>query len=171
VKGALAGTVAEYGLTRLPEDSSTAIVVSNGNAGDVDEWGIELGATISVGRGVSVGGSYTFFDFTINKQEAGDVLEPNTPRHKGTISLAYSGGNGVDLGLDVRLVGGYPWAVGVFRGYVPGSQILNLSAGYRLTPNLRVHAIGTNILDQQRFQMFGGSVNGRRVLAGVTTTL
>ncbi len=69
-----------------------------------------------------------------------------------------------------RLVDGYAWAVGIYRGYVPPSQTANLSAGYRISENLRINATGTNILNQQRFQMFGGSVIGRRVLAGVTAT-
>jgi hypothetical protein len=34
--------------------------------------------------------------------------------------------------------------------------------------NLRVHASATNLFDQQRFQLYGGSVIGRRVLGGIT---
>jgi hypothetical protein len=37
-------------------------------------------------------------------------------------------------------------------------------------PSFRVFAVGTNIFDQQRYQLFGGSVIGRRVLGGVTAT-
>jgi hypothetical protein len=33
-----------------------------------------------------------------------------------------------------------------------------------------VYANATNLLDQQRFQVYGGSVIGRRVLAGMTST-
>jgi outer membrane receptor protein involved in Fe transport len=53
---------------------------------------------------------------------------------------------------------------------VPSAEVLNLSAGYRINSYIRVHATGTNLLDQERFQLYGGSVIGRRVLAGVTTT-
>jgi outer membrane receptor protein involved in Fe transport len=51
---------------------------------------------------------------------------------------------------------------------VPASEFLNLSAGYRVNNNLRVHATATNVLDEKRFQMYGGSVIGRRVLGGIT---
>ncbi|MBA3445916.1 MAG: TonB-dependent receptor [Gemmatimonadales bacterium] len=45
---------------------------------------------------------------------------------------------------------------------------MNLSAGYRISNNLRIHGTATNLLDQERFQLYGGSVIGRRVLAGLT---
>jgi hypothetical protein len=57
---------------------------------------------------------------------------------------------------------------GVFQGYVPSSELLNVSAGFRVNNNLRIHGIATNLLDQQRFQLYGGSVIGRRVLGGIT---
>ena len=46
----------------------------------------------------------------------------------------------------------------------------SLGAGYRINNNVRVHATATNLFDQQRFQMFGGSVIGRRVLGGITAS-
>ncbi|MDQ3427386.1 MAG: TonB-dependent receptor [Gemmatimonadota bacterium] len=48
------------------------------------------------------------------------------------------------------------------------SEFVNLSAGYRISNNLRIHGTATNLLDQERFQLYGGSVIGRRVLAGLT---
>ena len=51
---------------------------------------------------------------------------------------------------------------------MPASEFVNLSAGYRVNNYFRIHATATNLLDQERFQMYGGSVIGRRVLGGVT---
>jgi outer membrane receptor protein involved in Fe transport len=56
----------------------------------------------------------------------------------------------------------------VFQGYVPATEQLNLGAGFRLNNNLRIHGTATNVLDQEQFQLYGGSVIGRRVLAGLT---
>ena len=42
--------------------------------------------------------------------------------------------------------------------------------GYRVKNNLRLFANTTNLLDQKRFQLYGGSVIGRRFLGGVTAT-
>ena len=169
VHQALAGTTAEFGLTRLP-NGRTAIVVSYGNAGVADVRGLELGASVELTNAVRLGGSYTMLDVDIKQQQQGDVLLPNTPKHKGTISISYSGRKGLDIGVDARIVAGYSWAIGVWRGYIPASQTVNLTAGYRVSPLLRVHALATNVFDEQRFQLYGGSVIGRRVLAGVTAT-
>jgi hypothetical protein len=37
-----------------------------------------------------------------------------------------------------------------------------------LTRALTASVVGTNILDQQRFQFYGGSLVGRRVMASMT---
>lgn len=169
VRQALTGTTAEFGLTRL-ENGRTAIVVSYGNAGVADERGLEVGASLRVTDAVRLGGSYTMLDVDIKQQQQGDVLLPNTPKHKGTISFSYSGREGLDIGVDARLVAGYPWAIGVWRGFIPASQTVNLTAGYRVSTLLRVHALATNVFDEPRFQIYGGSVIGRRVLVGVTAT-
>ncbi len=159
--------VAAAGLTRLG-NGSTAIVVSYANAGEVDEKGVELSGGYQLTNELSVTASYTYFDFEVKSQAVGDKLLPNTPQHKGTIAISYTGAQGLDLGANVKLVDGFEWAAGVFAGYVPAQETVDLTAGYRINNNLRIHAVATNVFDQQRFQMFGGSVIGRRVLGGVT---
>ena len=82
--------------------------------------------------------------------------------------MTYAGAQGFDGNVSLRLVDGYQWAAGIFQGYVPSSEFLNVSAGYRINNYVRIHATATNLFDQQRFQMYGGSVIGRRILGGVT---
>ena len=163
---------AALGLTRV--DGGTAIVVSYTNAGSVKQRGIELGFGVQLIDELRFDGSYTFFDTNFFMEQirglaAGDVLEPNTPKHKSNLALAYSGLQGIDAEVALRLVDGYAWAAGVFQGQVPSSQSVNLSAGYRINNSLRVHATVTNLFDQERYHLFGGSVIGRRILGGVTT--
>jgi iron complex outermembrane receptor protein len=162
-------SIAANSLTRLA-NGTTAIVQSYANLGTVDEWGVELGSSVALTGALTVSGSYTWYNFAIRQNIAGDSLVPNTPRHKGTVALEYAGRQGITLGVDARIVAGYPWRSGVWRGDVPASQIVNVRAGYRISPHLRVYANATDLLDQQRFQFFGGSVIGRRVLAGMTST-
>jgi outer membrane receptor protein involved in Fe transport len=116
--------------------------------------------------------SFTGFGFTVDEDEqaVGDQLLPNTPSKKATLSVSYAGQQGLDGNVTLRLSDGYDWATGVFQGYVPSSELLNVSAGYRINNYVRIHATATDLFDQQRFQMFGGSVIGRRVLGGVTAT-
>ncbi len=163
------GPIVRNGLTRLA-DGGTAIVQSYGNAGTVDEWGVELGSTVSLTRALTFSATYTWYIFAIRQNIAGNVLEPNTPQHKGTVALEYSGPQGITLGVDARIMSRYRWRSGSWDGDIPASQIINLNAGYRISPRLRVYADLTDLFDQRRFQVYGGAVIGRRVLAGVTST-
>ncbi|HEU5262637.1 MAG TPA: TonB-dependent receptor, partial [Gemmatimonadales bacterium] len=133
--------------------------------------GVEFSAGCLLTDELRVEGSYTFFDFDPAEGTiAGDKVLPNTPKHKGTLSVQYAGAQGLDLGVTVRRQTAFDWAAGVFSGVVDWSQTVNLNAGYQVNNNLRVHAIATNVLDQKRFHIYGGSVIGRRVIAGLTTT-
>jgi outer membrane receptor protein involved in Fe transport len=156
-------------LTRLA-DGSTAFVVSYGNAGKVDEKGIEFGAEIAVTNEIRLGGNYTFFDWTVKDSVTGDVLTPNTPKHKGTIEASYRGAMGLDVGVRARFVDSYDWNTGVFSGPVRGIQTIDANATYRINNYVRLNLIATNVLDQKRYQLWGGSIIGRRLLGGVTAT-
>jgi iron complex outermembrane receptor protein len=156
-------------LATLP-DGSRAVVLSYTNAGRVTERGIEIGLGYQFTPEIRADATVTGFDFTVKSQAAGDQLLPNTPSKKATFSVSYAGQQGIDANVSVRLVDGYPWAAGIFQGYVPSSEFVNLSAGYRINNYLRVQATATNLLDQERFQLYGGSVIGRRVLGGITAT-
>jgi iron complex outermembrane receptor protein len=156
-------------LATLP-DGSRAVVLSYTNAGRVTERGVEIGLGYQFTPEVRGDVSFTGFDFTVNSQAVGDQLLPNTPSKKASLSLSYAGPQGVDANVTVKLVDGYPWAAGVFQGYVPSNEFVNLSAGYRVNNYLRIHATATNLFDEKRFQLYGGSVIGRRVLGGITAT-
>jgi outer membrane receptor protein involved in Fe transport len=156
-------------LATLP-DGSRAVVLSYTNAGRVTERGVEIGLGYQFTPEIRGDVSFTGFDFTVNSQAVGDQLLPNTPSKKASLSVSYAGLQGVDANVTVKLVDGYPWAAGVFQGYVPSNEFVNLSAGYRVNNYLRVHATATNLFDEKRFQLYGGSVIGRRVLGGITAT-
>ncbi len=154
-------------LATLP-DGSRAIVLSYTNAGEVTERGVELGLGYQFTPEFRADVSFTGFDFEVKSQQAGDQLQPNTPSKKANFAVSYTGAQGFDANASVRLVDGYQWAAGVFVGYVPASEFVTLGAGYRINNYLRVHATATNLLDQERFQLYGGSVIRRRVLGGFT---
>ncbi|MEO8090684.1 MAG: TonB-dependent receptor [Gemmatimonadales bacterium] len=154
-------------LATLP-DGSRAIVLSYTNSGKVTERGVELGVGYQFTPELRADVSFTGFDFEVKSQQAGDQLQPNTPSKKANFSVSYAGEKGLDANVSLRLVDGYQWAAGIFNGYVPASEFVNLSAGFRFNNNLRIHGTATNLLDQKRFQLYGGSVIGRRVLGGIT---
>jgi iron complex outermembrane recepter protein len=154
-------------LATLP-DGSRAIVLSYTNAGKVTERGVEVGLGYQLTPDFRGDVTFTGFDFTVKSQAVGDQLVPNTPSKKASASLSYAGQQGLDANVTVRLVDGYQWAAGVFQGYVPSNEFVNVSAGYRVNNYFRIHATATNLFDQKRFQLYGGSVIGRRVLGGIT---
>lgn len=161
----------QTGLLATLPDGQRALVLSYASAGRVTERGVEVSGGVRVTDEVQVAGSFTYFEFDEPEATAlGDVVLPNTPERKGTISIQYRGRQGLDLGIDARLVSGYEWAAGFYQGYVEPSETFNVTAGYQIHPQFRLHAIATNVFDQKRFHMYGGSVIGRRVLGGVTAT-
>jgi len=88
-------------------DGTTAIVLSFGNVGSVDEWGVELGTGVSFTRALTFSAGYTWYNFAIRQNLVRNVLAPNTPQNKGTVALAYAGRQGIDLGVDARIVSRY----------------------------------------------------------------
>ena len=146
--------------------------MSYGNLGVVDEWGIELGSSVALTRALTFSCAATPGTTSPSgRTSRTDPLFHNTPEHKGTVALEYAGRQGITLGVDARIVDWVPLdARACGTGISRRVRVVNLHAGYRINPHVRVYAIGTNILDQQHFEIYGGSVNGRRVLAGVTTT-
>lgn len=168
VRGGLAGTAAEFGLTRQPS-GATAIVFSYGNAGRVDEYGAELAAELIVTPGLRLAGSFSLFRHDVRALSVGEVLHANTPERKGTLSLTWERAALMVSG-NLRAHSGFEWVTGVFDGYVPAGTTVDLGAGYRLTRSVAADLSVTNLLDQRRFQTFGGAVIRRRLLVGVTAT-
>lgn len=163
--------LAAAGLTRLP-DGSTAIVVSIGNAGDADVYGIEFGAGVQMTDELRVDANYTYFTWSVDSSSVvpGDLVLANTPRHKANVSVWYRGYQGLDVGVSARIQEGFDWAAGIFFGPIPSSQTVDVTASYQVNPRLRIHGVATNLLDQRRYQIYGGSLIGRRALGGLTVT-
>ena len=168
---AVGQSLAADGLTRL-QDGRTAIVLSFANAGAVDEYGIEVGLGAVVSSSLRLDGSYSLFEFDVDSTTVlpGDRLEPNTPKHRGVLSASYSGANGLDATAAAKFASGFDWSAGVFSGPVPSRQTLDVSVGYQLLDNLRAQVLATNLLDQERFHIYGGSVIRRRILGSLTVT-
>ncbi len=162
---------AAAGLTRLP-DGSTAIVFSVGNAGDADVYGIELGAGVQVTDELRVDGNYTYFTWSVDSGSVvpGDQVLANTPRHKANVSVSYRGYQGLDVGVSARIQEEFDWAAGIYFGPIPSGQTVDVTASYEINPQFRIHGVATNLFDQRRYQIYGGSLIGRRALAGISVT-
>ena len=164
-----ASVTAGRGLTRL-ETGGTAIVLSYTNAGRVTQWGVEAGAGVQLSRALRADGTLTLFDYSVDQDlvARGDSLLANTPSAKATVGLSFAD-RGLTLGTSLRAVKGYAWAAGVFTGFIEPNVTVNANAAYDINNNFKVFVTGTNVFDNEKFEIYGGSVNGRRVLAGLTT--
>lgn len=154
-------------------NGTPSVWLSYAQAGKATERGIEFSAGYGFTPEFRADVSYTFFDFEVKDpglEQAGQAIVPNTPQNKATIALSYTGIQGFDAALAAKFIEAFDWNAGVFAGRIPSSQVVDLNVGYRFRSNFRVFAAATNLLDQQLFQLYGGSVNGLRVLGGVTAS-
>lgn len=152
-------------------DGRPAIVVSYTNAGKVDEYGTEVGFNYYLTRDWSVKGNWTWYDFKVKEQQIGDVLLPNAPKHKFALGVGYRNEAGYDVELNARNVQPFRWAAGIFEGDINAYTLINMSAGYQITPNYRVGIVVSNLFDHEVYQLFGGSLIGRQAIGTVTFTL
>lgn len=159
------------GLTRL-SDWRTAFVVSIGNAGRASTWGLELSAGVTVSPELRLDADYTYFGFDVEDSSVltGDQILPNTPEHSGSVSASYRDRGGVDARVELHGASGFDWISGIFQGWVPARWVLDISAGWRVSETVRLTALATNVLDREHYQIFGGSVMGRRLLVGLSFT-
>ena len=164
-----ASVTAGRGLTRL-ENGASAIVVSYTNAGKVTQWGLEAGAGWQMSRTLRTDATLTLFDYSVDKSKVaqGDSLLANTPSAKATVSLSFADKK-LSAGTSLRAVKGYACAAGAFTGFIEPNVSIDANVAYDLNNNFKVFATANNLTDSQKFAIYGGSVNGRRVLAGLTT--
>jgi len=157
------------GQITLPGETQTRTVWSYGNAGSVTESGFEISVNHYFGDHLIVNANYSFFDFKILEQNVNDVLLPNAPKHKMNAGVNYQE-NDYQVGMSVKVIPTYDWAAGIYKGPILAYTLVNLNASYRILPQLELTLNITNLLNREHYQIFGGSLIGRRALLGMTAT-
>ncbi len=138
-------------------NGAPAFVVSNTNVGEVDEYGLEIGAEYHLNSEFKIDANYSYFGFDIISAQANAPLLPNTSPHRANANLTYQHGRDFDVTLGLRYTAGFDWLAGTYTGYVPEYTIVNLSAGARIFDGLRAGLNIFNLLDRKFFQIFGGT--------------
>ena len=131
---------------------------------------MEFGAGVEVTKQVRITGNYSYFDFTVDEGVPlvpGDLIVPNTPRHKGNVRASFTASR-FDAWSSASFATAHDWSSGFFRGRIPSNQRIDGGLGYLLRSKVRVHATATNLFDQRTYHIYGGSIDRRRVLAGLT---
>jgi iron complex outermembrane receptor protein len=131
------------------------------NAGYVREAGVEIGANYYFSDEWLFRGNFTQYSFEVLEKNVNDVLIPNSPEFRVGGGVTYTYGK-VEIGAGIKYVPTFEWAAGIFRGTIPAYTILDLSGTYMAASNLMLSINISNVLDREHYQIFGGSILGRR---------
>ena len=143
-------------------------VWSYGNAGKVEERGFELGVNYYYSEELLLSANYAYFDFTILEKGKNDILLPNAPRYKLNAGVTYTGSGGYELGVKVKYVPTFEWAAGIYEGTILAYTMVDVSGRYHVTGNLDIGLSIANLFNRKHYEIFGGSVLGRRAIASLT---
>lgn len=158
------------GRVQLPGESFERTIWSYGNAGEVNEFGMEVSANIYPVDEIQLSVNYALFDFDVQSRDSNDVLLPNAPKHKVNAGIVYRKDRS-QAGLSFKHVPTFDWAAGIYKGTILSYSLFNFSGSYRLTEQFELGLNVTNLFDKRHYQIFGGSLIGRRATASVTAYL
>ncbi len=131
------------------------------NAGEVNEYGYDIGVNLYATDEIILDANYSYFQFEIVK-DFNKQIQPNSSRWKGNAGITYQSKDNYDVSLKVKYVPSFRWEAGVFAGDILAYTLVNLSGGYRMNQNLSFNLNITNLLDRRHYEIFGGSILGRR---------
>jgi iron complex outermembrane receptor protein len=154
------------------------------NAGNVDQNGLEFGATLRPIAGMQLAGSYTFSKFTYrqfvsgNRDVSGRTV-PGVPAHNIFGEVSYQTGRGLTVAFDIQRVGGFfvndlnsasnaPYVVANLRF----GQDLAIGRGLQLSPwiglqNLRDKVYVAQTQPNAAADRYFNPLPGMTLLAGV----
>lgn len=147
-------------------DGHPVVVVSYTNAGQVDTEGFDVAFNYYFNDEWTLDGNYSWFDFDVKDQLVGDQLIPNSSENKFNLGLSFNR-EGWSASVKYHYVEGFPWAAGVFQGVIPDYDTFNLTLGYQLDDHWRFGFVGNNMADDKHYEIFGGSINERRMLVSI----
>ncbi|MEX0602879.1 MAG: TonB-dependent receptor, partial [Bacteroidota bacterium] len=141
------------------------------NVGKVNEGGVEVGANFYLSEDWLIRGNFSYFSFEVLEQHLYDVLLPNTPSYRMGGGVTYTHSDGHDVGASIKYLPTFEWAAGIYQGTIPAYTVVDLSGSFIVSSNFTVNVNVSNLLDRQHYQIFGGSLLGRRAVATVTWTM
>jgi iron complex outermembrane receptor protein len=154
----------------LPGETVPRNIWSYTNAGKVNEAGFELAATLYLSESWHVDANYSLFTFEVVEKHQNDVLLPNSPPYKINGGITYTDPAGHSVNLSAKYVPGFDWAAGIFRGPIPAYTLVNLTGTYVLSSSYTINLNVSNLLDRKHYQIFGGSLLGRRAMVTLTAS-
>jgi len=142
------------------------VPVSYINFGEAEASGAELGLNYYISDDWVFDLAYAYFDFDVAQQLPADPVLPNTAENKFSLGLSYIGQR-FDASVKYRHTDSFDWNAGVFRGPVPSYDVVSVTANFRFADNWLFGVDVSNVLDDEKYQSFGGDLVGRRALARI----
>lgn len=154
------------------DTSFSHAVWSYKNVGKVEEYGYDVAINYYLSDEIIIDANYSFFQFEIDKisVSAADAtqIQPNSPRWKSNAGITYQSKDNYDVSVKLKYVPSYYWSAGVYQGQILAYTMINLSAGYVVNENLSMNFNIANLLDRRHYEIFGGSILGRRSTLSAT---
>ncbi len=148
-----------------------AFVVAPTNVALVNEIGAEISGAYFLTNEISVNLNYAYLDTrVVSNDEIRAKILPNTSRHRINGGVSYLKPGVLDAGVTIRYVEGFRWLAGTTEGFVPAYAVVNVNAGYHLTPELRLSINVFNLLDRAHYEVFGGTILRRQATGTVSYT-
>ena len=144
---------------------------SYNNAGKVNEYGFEVAVNYYLTNEIVIDANYSYFEFDVIEKDANDYLLPNSPKFKINGGITYYHPEGHDISLKVKYIPTFPWAAGIFRdGDVLSYTMINLGGTFRVNNYLSFNLNVTNLLNQEHYEILGGSLLRRRTLLSTSVS-
>ena len=148
----------------LAGEAAPRTIWSYTNAGKVNEAGCDISVNYYLSDSWLLDANFTYFSFEVLERHPNDVLLPNSPKYRINGSLTYTHPAGHNVGLKIKYVPTFLWAAGIYRGDIPAYTLVNLSGQYVFSSSLSLNLNVSNLLDRKHYQIFGGSLIGRRAM-------
>ena len=167
VDNSVGGSTLGFRLAQDLDGSTVVVGRTYTNVGRVDTQGVDLGLQYFANDAWRLQASYSWFDFDIFDPSLADVLLPNSPKHKASLSVSFNKGRW-STGISGRWVDSFRWSAGVFQGFVPDYSTVDLGATFEINDLMAVGLNVANLRDSVHHQTFGGDLLSRRALANLT---
>jgi outer membrane receptor protein involved in Fe transport len=148
----------------LEDSSAIFAMLSYTNAGRVNTQGVELGFKYFPSKHWKFDFNYTWFDFVVKEELMQDPILPNSPEHRFNLGAAYASKR-FDVSMRYRWVDDFPWSSGVYRGHVKSYNLVDLTANIYVGNGFSFGVNISNLLDTRHYQIFGGDILRRNIVA------
>lgn len=174
VSGSKTATGVPLGVVNFSDtlSSSSDIIVTYRNFGNLDLWGGDLGAELLLDRGFSVLGTYSYVNKNLfSKSEVGGIsdISLNAPANKHTVTVRYRDETrGWGAELRERHVDAFK-AVAFISGVVKPYTLLDAGISYRPTTlnGVLLSVNATNLANKVHQEFAQGNMIGRLIISRV----